>query len=137
VELKAPSNAVVLRYASHDALMSRASVVLTHGGHGTAMRSLRSGLPMVVTPAGAGDQPFVAAAVAEWGAGRALRPDASAEDLRGAVEAVLGDEAYRAKARGIARQLEGTDGAAAAASSLERLVSQRAGVAASARVARG
>jgi UDP:flavonoid glycosyltransferase YjiC (YdhE family) len=126
-ELRAPSNACVLRYASHDALMPRASVVLTHGGHGTAMRSLRNGLPMVITPAGAGDQPFVASAVQEWGAGRALPPDASADDMRAAVEAVLGSETYRAKARELGSLLEGTDGAAAAATSLERLVGLAAG----------
>jgi UDP:flavonoid glycosyltransferase YjiC (YdhE family) len=62
-ELAAPRNAVVLNYAAHDPIMRRAALVVTHGGHGTAMRALLHGVPMVVIPGLAGDQPYVAAAV--------------------------------------------------------------------------
>ena len=64
-ELACPPNAIVLNYAAHDPIIRRAALVMTHGGHGTAMRSLLHGVPMVVIPGLAGDQPFVAAAVAE------------------------------------------------------------------------
>ncbi len=101
--------------------MRRAALVLTHGGHGTAMRSLRRGLPMVLSPALAGDQPFVCAAVEEWGAGRALPRDATTEDIRAAVLAVLDDPGYRNCAVGVAAKLAGFDGADAAASALEAL----------------
>jgi len=40
-ELAVPNNAVVLDYAAHDPIMKRAALVVTHGGHGTAMRALR------------------------------------------------------------------------------------------------
>ena len=69
-EVASPANAIVLNYAAHDPIIRRAAMVLTHGGHGTAMRSLLHGVPMVVVPGLAGDQPFVAAAVQEFGAGR-------------------------------------------------------------------
>jgi UDP:flavonoid glycosyltransferase YjiC (YdhE family) len=62
-ELASPSNAMVLNYAAHDPILRRTALVVTHGGHGTAMRTLRHGVPMVVIPGLAGDQPFVAAAV--------------------------------------------------------------------------
>jgi UDP:flavonoid glycosyltransferase YjiC (YdhE family) len=62
-EVATPANAVVLNYAAHDPIMRRAALVMTHGGHGTAMRAMRHGVPMVVIPGLAGDQPFVAAAV--------------------------------------------------------------------------
>jgi UDP:flavonoid glycosyltransferase YjiC (YdhE family) len=121
-ELAAPANAAVLRFASHETLMRRASFVVAHGGHGTTMRSLRHALPLVCIPAGAGDQPFVGAAVQEWGAGRALAGDAGLEDIRSAAEAILKDDRYRAAAARCAAQLAGADGAAAAAAALERLI---------------
>lgn len=123
--LSRPPNAVVLRYASHDALMPRAALAVTHGGHGTAMRSLRHGVPMVCTPALASDQPFVGAAVQEWGAGRALARDASVADIRGAVENILQDASYRASAVRLSAQLADSDGAKAAADALENLTQSR------------
>jgi hypothetical protein len=121
-ELTAPPNAALLRFASHETLMRRASFVVAHGGHGTTMRALRHGLPLVCIPAGAGDQPFVGAAVQEWGAGRALAGDASRDDIRGAAQAILEDDRYRAAAARCAAQLAGTDGATVAAAALERLI---------------
>lgn len=120
-ELTVPANAAIFRFASHEALMKRAALVLTHGGHGTAMRALRHGLPMVLTPAGAGDQPFVGAAVQEWGAGRALPRDAPATALRDAVRSVLDNNACRERAACLARRLRGQDGARSAAQALAGL----------------
>ena len=85
-EVAAPHNAIVLNYAAHDPIMRRAALVITHGGHGTAMRALRHGVPMVVIPGPAGDQPYVAAAVQEWGAGVALPGDATVEAIRAAAQ---------------------------------------------------
>ncbi len=115
-ELAAPENAVVLNYAAHDPIMRRAALVVTHGGHGTAMRALGHGVPMVIIPGLAGDQPFVAAAIQEWGAGRALPGDADVAAMREAAASVLADAAYRAEARRRATALARADGAASAAS---------------------
>jgi Glycosyltransferase family 28 C-terminal domain len=49
-ELSAPANAWLIPFADHDALMARATMVLGHGGHGTTMRALRYGLPIVGIP---------------------------------------------------------------------------------------
>jgi UDP:flavonoid glycosyltransferase YjiC (YdhE family) len=122
-ELTAPANAIILPFASHEALMPGAALVLTHGGHGTAMRSLRHGVPMVLTPALAGDQPFVCAAVDEWGAGRVLPREPEIADIRAAVQAVLAEPAYRANARRQSARLAETDGAMTAANALEVLSS--------------
>lgn len=97
-------------------------MVVTHGGHGTAMRSLLHGVPMVLTPALAGDQPIVGAAVQEWGAGRALGRNPSVPELRDAASAVLEDGGYRAGARRVSTRLAGTDGAKDAADALESLL---------------
>ncbi len=121
-ELATPENAVVLNYAAHDPIMRRAAMVVTHGGHGTAMRALSHGVPMVVIPGLAGDQPFVAAAVQEWGAGIALAGDANAAAMREAAGSVLADAAYRTEARRRAKALARADGAASAARAVESLL---------------
>jgi MGT family glycosyltransferase len=121
-EVATPPNAVVLNYAAHDPIMRRAALVITHGGHGTAMRALRHGVPMVVIPGLAGDQPFVAAAVQEFGAGLALPGDADGAAMRKAALAVLSDPSYRAEARRCAEALSRSEGAASAARAVETLL---------------
>jgi UDP:flavonoid glycosyltransferase YjiC (YdhE family) len=121
-EVAAPHNAIVLNYAAHDPIMRRAALVITHGGHGTAMRALRHGVPMVVIPGLAGDQPYVAAAVQEWGAGVALSGDATVEAIRAAAQDVLSTPSYRDKAQQRCARLTGIDGAANAANEVESLL---------------
>jgi MGT family glycosyltransferase len=121
-ELTTPANAVVLSYAAHDPIMKRAALVMTHGGHGTAMRALRNGIPMVIIPGLAGDQPFVAAAIQEWKVGLALPGDADAAAMRSAAQEVLSGPSYRLNALTRAKALEGIDGASNAASEIETLL---------------
>ncbi|MFD9615598.1 glycosyltransferase, partial [Streptomyces sp. NPDC059083] len=51
-ELRAPPNVTVLRAAGHREIMRHASLVVTHGGHGTLMKSFAADLPVVVLPHG-------------------------------------------------------------------------------------
>jgi UDP:flavonoid glycosyltransferase YjiC (YdhE family) len=124
-EVATPANAIVLNYAAHDPIMRCAALVMTHGGHGTAMRAMRYGVPMVIIPGLAGDQPFVAAAVQEWGAGRALPGDAGADAMRAAAQEVLSTPAFRAKAREKSALLASVDGAANAADEVEALLASQ------------
>ena len=121
-ELAVPENAVALRYAAHDPILARAALAVTHGGHGTAMRALRAGVPMVVIPGLAGDQPFVAAAIQEWGCGHALPGDADVAAIRAAAEAVLATPFHRLNAQLRSRAFAGHDGAGAAADEVEALL---------------
>jgi UDP:flavonoid glycosyltransferase YjiC (YdhE family) len=121
-ELACPANAIVLNYAAHDPIIRRAALVMTHGGHGTAMRSLLHGVPMVVIPGLAGDQPFVAAAVAEFGAGIALPGDASSPAMREAAQKVLRTPSFAEQAKRRSVVLSGVDGAANAADEVEALI---------------
>lgn len=123
--LRPSDNVAVFATADHDDLMRRASLVLTHGGHGTFMRALKYGLPMVVVPGLGGDQPINAAAVEDWAVGRALPGDASAATMRAAIEQVLGSDTCREKAAALAAQLAGVDGAATAADEIEMLLSNQ------------
>ena len=121
-ELASSENAVVLNYAAHDPIIRRAALVVTHGGHGTAMRSLRHGVPMVVIPGLAGDQPYVAATIQELGAGLALPGDASSEAMRVAAQEVLAKQSYRDNAKQRSAMLAGVNGAANAADEVENLL---------------
>src|SRR5258708_38590136 len=49
---RASSNAVVLASAPHSEVLKDASAVVTHGGHGTVVRALAAGVPMIVMPQG-------------------------------------------------------------------------------------
>jgi MGT family glycosyltransferase len=121
-EVAAPANAIVLNYAAHDPIIRRAALVVTHGGHGTAMRALRHGVPMAVIPGLAGDQPYVAAAVQEFGAGRALPGDATVEAIRAAAQEILATPSFKENARRRSAALAGVDGAANAADEIETLL---------------
>jgi UDP:flavonoid glycosyltransferase YjiC (YdhE family) len=127
-EVAAPPNAIVLNYAAHDPIIRRAALVITHGGHGTAMRTLRHGVPMVVIPGLAGDQPYVAAAIQEWECGRALPGDAGADAIRMAAQEILSGPSFRDNARERAGVLAAVDGAANAADEVEALLPTPAAV---------
>jgi UDP:flavonoid glycosyltransferase YjiC (YdhE family) len=129
--LDVAENAHVVRFAKHGPLMDRASLVVSHGGHGTAMRALSHGVPMICVAGQAADQegvaaldqPCVAAFIEERRVGRSVVADAPASDIRAAAREILEDPAYLSSARRHAQQLRSTDGAARAASRLAVLTS--------------
>ncbi len=121
-ELDAPANAHVVTFSDHDALMRRSALVVGHGGHGTTMRALRHGLPIVGMPAKGADQVPITRLLEQWNVGVALPGDATVEQIRGAVERVLSDTSIHDQARARARALHGTDGARLAAASLTDLL---------------
>jgi MGT family glycosyltransferase len=99
----APSITLVPR-ASHAALLPQARLVVTHGGHGTVIRSLAAGVPVLVLPLGR-DQADNAARAASCGAGTTLRPGASSRRLRETIARALTDEALLGGARALARTM--------------------------------
>ena len=114
-----PPNAVLVPWLSYARTMPACDLVVTHGGHGTLVRALASGCPVVVCPAG-GDMAENAAR-ADW-AGLGVRLPSrllSARTLRWAVERALADAGAAARARAVAAWIAGHDGAAAAATALE------------------
>lgn len=127
VELAAPANAWLVPFADHDQLMARATMVVGHGGHGTTMRALSHGLPIVGMPAKGADQAPITRLLEQWQVGVALPPDADAPQIRSGVETVLADDTYQREAAARADALVGTDGAALAASSIEALLPRTAG----------
>jgi MGT family glycosyltransferase len=96
-EIPAPPNVTVVKSAPHGEVLKHASAVVTHAGHGTVMKALAHGVPMVCMPMGR-DQNDVAQRVAVAGAGVRLKPSASPEKIAAAVSSILDDVAYRAGA---------------------------------------
>jgi UDP:flavonoid glycosyltransferase YjiC (YdhE family) len=123
-ELAAPANAHVVPFADHDALLAQAALVLGHGGHGTTMRTLRHGVPMVGMPARGADQAPITQLLEEWQVGRAVCGGAEVDEIRDAAEAVLSDPSYRTAAQAWASAFDGLDGATLAADSVERALSR-------------
>lgn len=92
--LTANSNVSVVRAVPHGPIMEKAALVVTHCGHGTALKALAAGVPMVCLPMGR-DQDDTAARIVHHGAGVRLAPNASAEKIRRAVAEVLERDSYR------------------------------------------
>jgi MGT family glycosyltransferase len=100
-EVTPTDNVAVVRSAPHREILPRAALVISHCGHGTTLKSLAAGLPLVCIPMGR-DQHDTAARVVHHGAGVRLRPNASTAAIRSAVEQVLHDERFRANAERLA-----------------------------------
>jgi MGT family glycosyltransferase len=93
-ELRPAPNVSVIASAPHSEVLKHARVVLTHGGHGTVVRALAGGIPMVLIPQGR-DQADTAVRVASRGAGVTLKSGTAPKTIGDAVTRVLADPAYR------------------------------------------
>lgn len=88
------SNVEVVASAPHGRLFGEAALFVTHGGHGSTIRPLMAGLPLLVTP-GLRDQRDNAVRVTARGAGLMLERDATPERIAGAVAQLLAEPAFR------------------------------------------
>jgi MGT family glycosyltransferase len=93
-----PGNVMVVSSAPHRQVLSQAALVITHGGHGTVMKALAAGVPMVVLPHGR-DQADTAARLTAHGAGITLKRAAKPRAIAGAVQRVLRRDSYRIAAQ--------------------------------------
>ena len=91
------ANVEVVSSAPHSAVLEHAAAVVTHGGHGTVIKALAAGVPMVVLPHGR-DQLDNAVRVSSRGAGVKLKKTATSAQIARAVSTVLADPAYRQSA---------------------------------------
>lgn len=109
--IRAAANVVVMASAPHRDILPQADLVVTHGGHGTVIKALAAGLPLVILHHGR-DQADNAARVTTRGAGVSVPRGASSARIARAVAEVLDDPRYRAAAeelsRAIARDATGT-----------------------------
>jgi UDP:flavonoid glycosyltransferase YjiC (YdhE family) len=123
--LEVPANAVVVGYADHEALLPDAALVVTHGGHGTAMRTLKYGVPAIIMPSLAQDQPVIAATFEEWGCGLSLPSDASVDAIQAAAKKVLSTPSFRKNAQARAGALAEAQNGAEKAADVFQSIAQR------------
>jgi MGT family glycosyltransferase len=97
-EIQAGANVEVLRTAPHARVLREASVVVTHAGHGTVMKSLAAGVPLVCIPMGR-DQKDNTVRVLRLGAGIRLSKKSTPAQIAAAVTEILERPQYLAAAR--------------------------------------
>jgi MGT family glycosyltransferase len=100
-EIAPPPNVTVVERAPHSEVLRHASAVVTHAGHGTVIKALAAGVPVVALPLGR-DQLDNAARVEHHGAGLRLSPKAGSDRIATAVRRVLDEPSFRASAERLA-----------------------------------
>jgi MGT family glycosyltransferase len=97
-DIPAPPNVHVLKTAPHKLLLAAASAVVTHAGHGTVLKALSAGVPVVCMPMGR-DQKDNTVRVLRLGAGLRLSKKSMPAEIAAAVSEVLRDPRYTMAAR--------------------------------------
>jgi UDP:flavonoid glycosyltransferase YjiC (YdhE family) len=119
--LPVAANARLVEWVSYTQTMPRAALVICHAGHGTLIRALTLGRPVLAVPH-AGDMPENAARLTWSGAGvRVPWPLLSRLALRRAVRRALGDDRLALRAAQLAAWSQLHDGPGRAADLVERL----------------
>lgn len=114
-----PSNVRVEQVVSHAAVLADAALLVNHAGHGSVMKAMWHGVPMVLVPWGR-DQPGVAYRAARLGVASMIdRGDLSATTLRQAIVGAVEDDAMKGRAVEVAERLRRTDPAGRAAELIE------------------
>jgi len=127
--LRAPRNAEVVGFADHAEVMARASLVISHGGHATAMAALSRDLPLLLIPVfPLGDQPVIARTLHAKGAAIALATESSPAQVGESVERLLSDPSYGKAAARLGELIKRRDGAETAADCLTEVIRTEASV---------
>ncbi len=113
------ANARAEQCVSHTAALGRSVALVSHSGHGSVMKALWHGVPMVLVPWGR-DQPGVAARAKRLGVATVIpREELTANAVAAAVQEVTTNPAYGAAARHHSARLRLTDPVAVACDHLE------------------
>ena len=114
-----PANAVLVPWLSYSKTMPACDLVVAHGGHGTLMRALASGCPVVLSPAG-GDMGENAARVDWAGLGvRLPRRFCTPRGVRLAVRRALGRSELRPGVQRVADWIAAHDARSRAVDEIE------------------
>lgn len=116
-----PGNIHVEQYVSHAAVLERGRLLVSHAGHGSVMKALWHGVPMVLIPWGR-DQPGVAARAERLGTAVLVQRDQlQASVLAEAIGEALSPP-YQARAREVAQSLRALDPVGKACDFIEELL---------------
>jgi MGT family glycosyltransferase len=103
-DIPAPANVRVVRAAPHGAVLAETSVVVAHAGHGSVLKALAAGVPLVCMPMGR-DQKDNTVRVLRQGAGVRVDKSAPPDRIAAAVRLLLDDPSYTQAARRFAGTL--------------------------------
>lgn len=121
-----PDNTLAVKFAPQLEILKLARLVITHAGANTVFETLSEGKPMIAIPL-AFDQPAVAARLARLNLGIVLPVTRlSAEQLRAAVTALLGNPGYSEAAVSMQHSLQGIRGPESAANLIEAALAEYA-----------
>lgn len=110
-----PANVRVERYVPQAEILPNCDAVVAHAGSGSVLAALAHGLPLVLVPQGA-DQFANADACTAAGVAEAIDPsELTVERLREMLQRVIGDAAYGAAARAVAKEIAAMPSAASVA----------------------
>jgi MGT family glycosyltransferase len=102
--IAAPRNVEIRDGGSHDDILPHAACVVTHGGHGTTLRALAAGVPVLVLPMGR-DQNDNAARVEYHRLGLRLPPTACADEIARALRRLVEEPHFARNAQRLARTI--------------------------------
>jgi MGT family glycosyltransferase len=115
-----PPNARAVQYVPHAKILEQSNLLISHAGHGSVMKALWYGVPMVLIPWGR-DQPGVAARAARLGTAIVVERDQlQRPSLTRAIDAALSGP-YRDVTREVSQRLRSVDSVATACECIERL----------------
>lgn len=97
-----PDNVIAVPSAPHGLVFPHAAAFITHCGHGSVMRALASGVPLVALPMGR-DQDGIATRIRHHGLG--LRPSPRPSAIARALQRVLSDPSFRTAAQRLSATL--------------------------------
>lgn len=115
------ANVHVVASAPHGAVLEHVDLVISHCGHGTVMKSLSAGIPLICIPLGR-DQKDNARRIEAIGAGLMLSKSSSSEKISAAVSRVFADDTFRSNARRLSIQIADELKGDPAITELEQLV---------------
>jgi UDP:flavonoid glycosyltransferase YjiC (YdhE family) len=115
---------VVCRAAPHAPILATAAAAITHCGHGTVMKALAAGVPLLCMPMGR-DQLDNAVRIVARGAGLLLPADAPPPEIADAVGRLVAEPGFRAAAAGLGAHIRAEARASTLIAELEVLAGAR------------
>ncbi|TXM77103.1 glycosyltransferase [Methylobacterium sp. WL69] len=123
-----PANARVSPFLPFDAMLPEVSLLVTNGGYGSVSQALAAGVP-IVSAGLTEDKAEIGARIGWSGAGINLATNTPAiPALREAIDTVLAQSRYRARAASLARAFAGLDAGSVVLAGIDDAVRTRAGI---------
>lgn len=117
-----PENFLVSQYVPQLLVLARSALFIGHGGLNSVLEALWYGVPLLLFPPKASDQPWVAECAEKAGVGKVYsKSRIAAAKLRSLAESVLANPAYAQKSKRIGKSLHIAGGASKAADAIEEL----------------